>query len=91
MGSNPTLSAIIHGGLPKRLKGSVLKTERSLTAARGFKSLILRHVAVAQLAEHQVVALNVMDSSSIGHPTNIGRCGMNTDAVAGRSGGARTR
>ena len=34
----------------------------------GFKSYFVRHVAVAQLVEHQVVALNVTDSSSVGHP-----------------------
>ena len=35
---------------------------------RGFEPLPLRHVAVVQLVEHQIVALVVVDSSSTGHP-----------------------
>ena len=54
MGSNPILSARLynnqilnfliqaHGEVPKRLKGLPWKGSRSLIAARGFKSLLLR-------------------------------------------------
>ena len=35
---------ILYGEIPKRLKGSVLKTERRLTTVRGFKSLFLRQI-----------------------------------------------
>ena len=39
----------------------------------------------------QIVALKIGSSNLLVHPIkNIGRCGMNTDAVAGRNGGART-
>lgn len=34
----------------------------------GFESRWLRHVAVVQLVEHQIVALVVADSSSASHP-----------------------
>ena len=44
------------------LRGQAGKT------ARGFESLPLRHVAVAQLVERQIVALHVVDSNSTGHP-----------------------
>ena len=37
---------ILYGEIPKRLKGSVLKTERRLTTVRGFKSLFLRQIEV---------------------------------------------
>ena len=53
VGSNPTLSAVLKfhiknainlqlGEVPKRLKGLPWKGSRSLIAARGFKSLLLR-------------------------------------------------
>ena len=56
-----------YGGILKRPKSSVLKTERSVMSRR--------------------VGSNPTSSAKY----IIGRCGMNTDAVAGRSGGARTR
>ena len=44
--SYPTLhkNGIDFGGVPKWLKGAVLKTVRSLTAARGFESHPLREL-----------------------------------------------
>ena len=70
---------------PRGLRGRSTKPLVYLVQ-RGFESHLRRHVAVDQLIEHQVMVLN---TSSV-TPTNIGRCGMNTDAVAGRNGGART-
>ena len=37
-------------------------------ALSAFESRRLRHVAVAQLVERQIVALHVVDSNSTGHP-----------------------
>ena len=42
-------------------------------ALSAFESRRFRHVAVAQLVERQIVALNVVDSSSTGHPTPVRR------------------
>ena len=51
VGSNPTLSVIMNnnmrstlGEVPKWLKGLAWKVSRSLIAARGFKSLLLRWI-----------------------------------------------
>ena len=33
-----------YGGIPKRLKGSVLKTDSGLNTQPGFESLFLRHL-----------------------------------------------
>ncbi len=62
MGSNPILSALIQvnkllnqltsGEVPKWLKGLPWKGSRSLVAARGFKSLLLRWSS-QKTAEHE--------------------------------------
>ena len=48
---------------------------------RGFEPHPLRHVAVVQLVEHQIVALVVVDSSSTGHPTPVRRIQKRTKPV----------
>ena len=55
VGSNPTLSVIMNnnmrstlGEVPKWLKGLAWKVSRSLIAARGFKSLLLRLLKIIQ-------------------------------------------
>ena len=70
MGSNPILSALIRksgfdnrilafkvrlfGEVPKRLKGHPWKGCRSLIAARGFKSLLLRSIPVGIRIKNQL-------------------------------------
>ena len=56
-----------------------------------FKSYFAYHVAVAQLVRASGCGPEGCGFELHRSPhKNIGRCGMNTDAVAGRSGGART-
>ena len=60
--NNFELRALTYGEVPKWLKGIAWKAVRSLIAARGFKSLLLRHFYCLGSKQTKKVLEKVLDS-----------------------------